>query len=103
MSNSIIQHKFSIPNIGNIKYKVLKSVCPRLHLPGHAVEIGRSVPHGVDNQSFDQLGLDKYRFSTRRHGCQCLLLLGTGYITPTPLSSSAVVLVLCMEHTGQEA
>ena len=71
--------------MSNTEYKVLRSVCARLYLPGYVV-------------------LDKYRFSTRRHGCQCLLMLGTGYnFFPTPLSSSAVVLVWCMEHTGQEA
>ena len=72
-------------------------------LSGHVVAAGRPVfrspaINGGDNQSIDVSML------VRRHGRQYLRLLGTVHISsPTTLSSSAAVLVLCMEHTGQEA
>ena len=78
-------------------------MCPRIRLPGHVVAAGRPVRRsptidGGDNRSIDISKLEVvmaasvYFYSVA--GCAA---------SPTPLSSVAVVLVSCMEQTGQEA
>ena len=104
MSINIIQHKFSISNVRNTKYKILRSGCPRLRLPGYVIEAGRSVHrspkiNGGDNRSIDVSKLDKAAWlpvliSALKTGCAA---------SSTPLPSRAGVLVSCMEHTGLEA
>ena len=79
-------------------------MCPRIRLLGHVVAAGRPVRRslaidgGDNNRSIDVSML------VSRHGRQYLPLLGTVDISSlTALSSTAAVVVLCMEHTRQEA
>ena len=75
---------FSVSNVPNIKYKALRSVCPKLYLLGHVAGTGRRTSRftmidGGDGRSIDGSML------IRHHGCQLLLSARELLVLNSPL------------------